>query len=152
MAQTEEIHILIIFACETGEVEQLALAAAVGAVQARANIRLRRMADPVAAFNSVTARMNQDYVAPSAADTAWAHGLVVAIDGGLTQMQAHLVALGGMAGKPAVSLTAGSAEGRLPDLEFLSDNGGAKVRDRDWARLLGRKVAETVRARKGSSQ
>jgi hypothetical protein len=151
MAQTEEIHILIIFACQTGEVEQLALAAAVGAVQARANIRLRRMADPAAAASPITARMNQDYVAPRAADTAWAHGLVVAIDGRLTQMQAHLVALGGLAGKPAVSLTQGSAKEGLQELDFLSDNRGANVRDRDQARMLGRKVVETVRARKGSS-
>jgi hypothetical protein len=148
MAQTEEIHILIIFACQTGEVEQLALAAAVGAVQARANIRLRRMADPAAAASPITARMNQDYVAPRAADTAWAHGLVVAIDAyWLPQLQA----LGGLAGKPAVSLTQGSAKEGLQELDFLSDNRGANVRNRDEARMLGRKVVETVRARKGSS-
>ena len=68
-----EIHILVIFACETGAVEQLALAAAVGAVQARAehpstsHVQIR--ARPV---TPVPARLDQDYVAPREADTAWA--------------------------------------------------------------------------------
>jgi hypothetical protein len=149
MPQTEEIHILIVFSCETGEVEGLALAAAVGAVQARAIIRLRRMADPAAVSNPITAHLDRDYVAPRAADTAWAHGLVVAIDGdSLDQLRA----LGGLAGKPAVSLTGGSAKQGLHELEFLSDSGEALVHNRDQARMLGRQVAETVRGRNGSIQ
>jgi hypothetical protein len=149
MGLTEEIHILVIFSCENGEVEQLALAAAVGAVQARATIRLRRMVNPAGSPNATTERMDQDYVAPRATDTAWAHGLVLAVAGHyLPQLQA----LGGLAGKPAVSLAQGSAKGGLQEVEFLSDSEEVQVGDRDLARLLGRRVAETVRAQKGSSQ
>lgn len=149
MGLTEEIHILVIFSCESGEVEQLALAAAVGAVQARASIRLRRMVDPAGLPTFATERMDQDYVAPRPADTAWADGFVLALaDQYLPQLQAF----GGLAGKPAVSLIAGSVKAVLKEIEFLSDHERAQVGDRDSARLHGRQVAETVRARRGSIQ
>ena len=150
---TAEIHILVIFSCENGEVERLALAAAVGAVQARAFIRLRRFVGATASPNAITERMDQDYVAPRPADTAWADGLVLAIaDHYLPQLQA----LGGLAGKPAVSLAQGNTSGGLKEAELLSDrvlskDEGVEVDERDRARLVGRQLAETARARKGSS-
>jgi hypothetical protein len=149
MALTEEIHILVIFTCDNGEVEQLALAAAVGAVQARASIRLRRMTDPAHSPNVTTERMDRDYVAPRAADTAWADGLVLAV---ANPFLAQLQALGGLAGKPAVCLTADSAKKGLQEIELLSDSELTQVVDRERARLFGRQVAETVRARRGSRQ
>lgn len=136
MGPTPEIHILVLFSCWTGEVEQLALAAAVGAVQARALIRLRRMADPTDSPND---RLSRDYVAPRAADTAWADGFVMAVFG---HDLPHIHALGGREGKPEVWLR---------ERDVLSDSEGGRV-DRNGARLLGRQVAETARTRKGSTQ
>jgi hypothetical protein len=136
MGPTPEIHILVIFSCRTGEVEQLALAAAVGAVQARALIRLRRVTDP---DDSPDDRLSRDYVAPRAGDTAWADGFVMAVSG---HHLSHVHALGGYEGKPEVW---------LQDRTVLSDSQGGYV-DRDGARLLGRQVAETARTRKGSTQ
>ena len=44
------INVLVIFSCRSGSTEKLALAAAVGAVQARANIRLRLLPDTAGEF------------------------------------------------------------------------------------------------------
>ena len=135
MGSNPEVHILVVFSCRTGEVEQLALAAAVGAVQERALIRLRRMADPTDSPND---RMSRDYVAPRAADTAWADGFVMAVSG---HDLPHIHALGGQEGKPQVW---------LQERDVLSDSEGARV-DRNGARLLGGQVTETARTRKGST-
>jgi hypothetical protein len=143
MNPAKEIHILVIFSCHTGEVEQLALAAAVGAVQVRASIRLRRIVDPAISPNPSTERMDQDYVAPRPADTAWADGFVLAIP---SRFSSQIEALGGLAGKPAVSLGE-----TLQNLDGLSDREGGAV-DREGARSLGQRVAETARARKESPQ
>ena len=40
------VNVLVIFYSRSGATETLALAAAVGAVQARGSIRLRRLSDP----------------------------------------------------------------------------------------------------------
>lgn len=153
MVLREEIHILVIFACENGDVEQLALASAVGAVQARASIRLRRLTDPArspnARSNAAAERMDQDYVPPRATDVAWADGLVLAV---ADPYNSQLQALGALAGKPAVSLIEGSVKAGLKEGELFSDSDMGQGRDRDRARLLGRQVAETARARKRSTQ
>ena len=150
MSASEDVHILVIFSCETGAVEQLALAAAVGAVQARASIRLRRMVDPAGAHNVHTERMDQDYVAPREADIAWADGLVLAVH---ESFFPQIEALGNLSGRPVGSLTKGDLEirGELREMNVLSDRNNGPV-DRDGARLVGRGVAETVRVRRGSSQ
>ena len=70
-------EILIIFYCRTGSAERLALAAAVGAVQARANIRLRRLRDTSAETGSEDlARMCKEYVPPTEADVLRADAIV----------------------------------------------------------------------------
>ena len=76
-----ELHVLVIFSCENGSVERLALQAAVGAVQARASIRLRRLTPEGVPQNQESQRMQQDYIAPRAVDLDWADGVVVAIRG-----------------------------------------------------------------------
>ena len=68
MSPTE---VLITFYCRTGDTELLALAAAVGAVQARANIRLRRLPDSIPVTpdsNNALTRMCKEYVPPTEAD------------------------------------------------------------------------------------
>ncbi len=74
-----ELHILVVFACEDGRVERLALQAAVGAVQARALIRLRRLTPAGPPQNEEARRMEQDYIAPRPQDFEWAHGVICAV-------------------------------------------------------------------------
>ena len=68
-----DINVLVVFYSRYGNAERIALAAGVGAIQARANIRLRRVADhadaktidATPAWRQNLDRMNRDYVAPS---------------------------------------------------------------------------------------
>jgi hypothetical protein len=80
------VNVLVVFYSRFGRAEQLALAAGVGAIQAKGNIRLRRLADladakTIAASVEWTenlARMNRDYVTPRPADIEWADVVVLA--------------------------------------------------------------------------
>src|SRR5262249_54930953 len=71
-------HVLVVFYSRCGTTEKLALAAAVGAVQARANIRLRRLLDvrAIAECGEEVARVKKEYVAPAEADVLWADAIV----------------------------------------------------------------------------
>jgi NAD(P)H dehydrogenase (quinone) len=80
-----DVNVLVVFYSKHGTTEKLALAAGLGAIQARANIRLRRVAD-LADRQTIEAspqwrdnvdRMNRDYVAPRPADPAWADVIVL---------------------------------------------------------------------------
>ena len=79
-------NVLVVFYSRTGVTETLALAAGVGAVQAKASIRLRRIPDladekTIAAHKSWVEnrdRMNKEYVTPTAADVAWADAILLA--------------------------------------------------------------------------
>jgi NAD(P)H dehydrogenase (quinone) len=78
------VNVLVIFSSLCGNTERLALAAAVGAVQARANIRMRRLPDSgenVPACKDDLARMRKEYVPPTAADTQWADAVIIGING-----------------------------------------------------------------------
>jgi multimeric flavodoxin WrbA len=75
------VNVLVIFHSCSGATEKLALAAGVGAVQARANIRMRRLPDNSAESNEALSRMRREYVAPTPADTAWADGVIIGING-----------------------------------------------------------------------
>ena|SRR5579862_396369 len=74
------MNVLVIFSSSTGTTEKLALAAAVGAVQARANIRLRRLPDESSGNGEDLIRMRREYVPPKAADTAWADAVIIAMN------------------------------------------------------------------------
>ncbi len=71
-------HVLVVFYSRCGTTEKLALAAAVGAVQARADIRLRRLTDvtEVAQCRDEIARMRKAYVAPAEGDVLWADAII----------------------------------------------------------------------------
>jgi hypothetical protein len=81
-----EVNVVVVFYSRYGTTEQLALAAGVGAVQAHANIRLRRLkdlADPEAIardprWTENLERMNRDYIAPREIDADWADVVLVA--------------------------------------------------------------------------
>jgi NAD(P)H dehydrogenase (quinone) len=80
------INALVVFYSRHGETERLALAAGVGAVQARANIRLRRLKDLADAatiandplWTENLQRMLPDYIAPRDIDADWADGILTA--------------------------------------------------------------------------
>jgi hypothetical protein len=74
------MNVLVIFSSSTGATEELALAAAVGAVQARANIRLRRLTDQDTGSGESVVRMRREYVPPTAADSVWADAIIIGIN------------------------------------------------------------------------
>jgi multimeric flavodoxin WrbA len=76
------INVLVIFYSCCGKTEKLALAAAVGAVQARANIRMRRLNDAgehIAECSEDLARMRKEYVPPTQTDTVWADAVIIGL-------------------------------------------------------------------------
>jgi hypothetical protein len=78
------VNVLVIFCSRHGSTEKLALAAAVGAVQARANIRLRRLAEPgeeSAEIGEALARMRKEYVPPTQVDVLWADAVIIGMNG-----------------------------------------------------------------------
>ena len=74
------INVLVIFDSCSGTTETLALAAGVGAVQARANIRLRRLPDNSPESNETLARMRREYVPPTPADVLWADAVIIGMN------------------------------------------------------------------------
>ena len=70
-------RVLVVFYSRCGSTEKLALAAAVQAVQKRANIRLRRLPDVGESpeCKEETARMQKEYVPPAEADIVWADSI-----------------------------------------------------------------------------
>ncbi len=74
------MNVLVIFSSCTGATEALALAAAVGAVQARANIRLRRLPDQSSENGDDLIRMRREYVPPAQRDTVWADAVLIAMN------------------------------------------------------------------------
>src|SRR5262245_4168881 len=113
------MNVLVVFYSRDGETEHLALTIGVGAIQARANIRLRRL--PPRSDTQLAAltraqrenfeRMARDYVAPRPADPLWADAVIVAQSrhGGndLEEYIEGLPKLGAMAGKIGASVALG---------------------------------------------
>ena len=98
-------NILVTFWSRTGKTEKLALGAALGAVQAKAKIRLRWLREGVedAELDSIPEwrvnreRMGKEYIEPREDDFAWADGMVIAIPASLspaaTELKRYLHAL-----------------------------------------------------------
>jgi NAD(P)H dehydrogenase (quinone) len=123
-----EVNVLIVFYSRYGTAEKLALAAGVGAIQTRANIRLRRVADLAdrqtieadPAWKQNLDRMNMDYVVPRPADPTWADVIVLATPADssreLEEYVGSLRVLGSMAGKIAAPLSPGNSESALKSI------------------------------------
>jgi hypothetical protein len=129
------VKVLVVFYSRYGETEKAALAAGVGAIQGRAFIRLRRLADLAdeetiardAQWAAERERMNRDYVAPRLGDAEWADVIVVASPKDKPEeMESYLAALASLSAKVAA----------LPD--FAPDS----------ARAYGKQVTEAVRQRR----
>jgi NAD(P)H dehydrogenase (quinone) len=153
----QDVNVVVVFHSRSGSTEQLALAAAVGAVQGRANIRLRRLPD-VADEAAIAGdpqwkehheRMNREYVAPRETDAAWADAIVIGIAAGAGDIAP---AFGSYAGKIGAVFADGSGSHALraamdrAGLIVLPDEHGSDAITA--ARLLGRRVAEAARREK----
>lgn len=172
-AATSQPIVLVTFYSRCGTTETLALSAAVGAVQARGLIRLRRLPDLDRAATlaghadcrDTLTRMYKEYVAPAEADVLAADAIIVAAPDGFSAtsaewqdylgMLARLAAAGRLAGKVAAVIDTGDAEAvasfqsTLLTLGFSAPpptaHGTTAV---DRATELGRQVADTARALK----
>ena len=91
--------VMVVFYSRRGQTEKLALAAGVGAIQARANIRLRRLADLASAeaiaadaeWSENLARMKKEYIAPREIDAQWANvGILAAPKDCSAEMERYL--------------------------------------------------------------
>jgi hypothetical protein len=168
----QDVNVVIVFCSRKGAVERLALAAAVGAVQGRANIRLRWLresaddatiaSDPE--WKENRERMIREYVTPRETDASWADAVIVGIPErvGLRspELKDYLDSLAALAsqGKLAArvglgfcSSPAGSAEAlcsALSKLGLISSGSAPVMQSTEDARLLGRQIAETARAKK----
>src|SRR5579863_4440127 len=165
----QDINALVTFSSRTGLTERLALAAALGAVQARAFIRLRwlpetvddQIVDGVTGWRENRARMAREYIAPREIDFLWADVLMIGMPArdaeSSPEMNTYLAALdairssGKLHGKVATAFTAGTA-GLISlssvftglDLVLVPPelaNGNVV----ESARLHGRKVTEAAR-------
>jgi hypothetical protein len=97
-----DVNVLVVFYSRYGKTEKVATAAGVGAIQAQANIRLRRLqdlTDPArieqdAEWKATLDRMKVDYIAPREADTQWADVVLVAsAPDARTEMSNYLASL-----------------------------------------------------------
>lgn len=128
------VNALVVFYSRHGETERLALAAGVGAVQARANIRLRRLKDIADAATIASdpiwtenlKRMLPDYIAPREIDADWADVILTAsCPASPAEMEEYLKCL-----KPGVAT--------VP----IRDNPPDRIAS---ARAQGRQAVETAR-------
>ena len=140
----QDVNVVVVFYSRMGSTEQLALAAAVGAVQCRANIRLRRLPQG-----------NEEYVAPREADATWADAIMVGIPSGSADLSPEFVRYFeslNAAGKIGASFTEGPGRDTLEatmrgaGLIIVTETRGPDALTS--ARLLGRRVADAARSRK----
>ena len=173
----QDVNVVVVFHSRTGTTERLALTAAVGAVQGRANIRLRRLPDPadealiegVPGWKESRARMDMEYVAPRDADAEWADAILVGFADGVVEIADSAGALPADAERYFDSLAALRAQGKLEGKIGASFAQGLAIPPLyaamcraglitvppmpgpdtlDAARLQGRKVADMARSRR----
>jgi len=93
MTPMTPVHVLLVFQSRTGRTEKLTLAAAVGAVQARADIRLRRLTsvrEESGEHDETLDRMLREYVPPTVADARWADAVIIAANGKIAGLSVDL--------------------------------------------------------------
>jgi NAD(P)H dehydrogenase (quinone) len=168
----QDVNVVVVFYSRTGSTERLALAAAVGAVQGRALIRLRRLPDSAdeAAIESDPewkrnlVRMNKEFIAPREADAIWADAIIMGTPAGADALSTEferyfesldlLRAQGKLEGKIGAVFTQGSSAGALH--QAISGLGLKTVpvithlNTQEGARLQGRAVAEAARSQRSA--
>jgi hypothetical protein len=99
-----EVNAVVIFYSRDGHTESLALAAGVGAIQARATVRLRKILEIGDAQTT-----ESEYIAPRQIDRDWADILVLAIPSDAPdEINRYLGSLKGLSGKIAAPFTSRS--------------------------------------------
>ena len=155
----QDVNVLVVFQSRFGSTEQLALAAAVGAVQGRANIRLRRLPE------GVDEATDTEYIAPRESDALWADAILVGMPAGPCSLSTgferycdSLKALrdrGKLQAKIGASFTHGfAADALIAAMHRAGLTTVPETIDPDAlkaARLQGRQVAEAARALKAPS-
>jgi type IV secretory pathway protease TraF len=140
--------VLIIFYCQSGDTEQLALSAAVGAVQSRALIRLRRLPDMgLTSETQALLRMRKEYVPPTEKDILAADALIIVAPPNSTnsdlQWRPYLELIRRLPLTNKVAACIGL------DINSLKESGIITVTNPSADALtLGRAVADAARARK----
>jgi hypothetical protein len=136
------VNVMVVFYSRYGETERLALAAGLGAVQARANLRLRRLQDLADAatierdphWSESLERMLADYIPPREIDADWADVILVASSPhSPAETEQYMKGL------------------RIGDSKFVhvTDNPTDRLTS---AQAQGKKAVETMRQRKASSE
>ena len=100
-AAAVQVNVMVVFYSRYGATEKLALAGGLGAIQARGNLRLRRLADLAdpkqiagdAEWSTNLQRMSREYIAPRPIDLAWADVVMLAAPSPCEEMQAYLSAV-----------------------------------------------------------
>lgn len=165
----QDINTLVTFSSRTGATEKLALAAALGAVQARSFIRLRwlrenvddRTIDRAAEWRQNRDRMAREYIAPREIDFLWADVLMIGMPArdGVSSPEwktyldglAPLQTAAKLRGKVATAFTADPALVSLCsvfdglDLMLVPPDAAAGANALESARLHGRRVTEVAR-------
>jgi hypothetical protein len=143
--------VLITFSCQSGETEQLALAAAVGAVQGRALIRLRRLPDMgLVSDSEALLRMRKEYIPPAEKDILGADALIVVAppnSADSLQWRPYLELLRRLADRGILATKCAATIGI--DNKFFNDLGMVTVRNSSGeAMAMGRAVADAARLQK----
>lgn len=166
--QPADVNVLVVFYSRYGKAEKLALEAGVGAIQANANIRLRRLEGPAdrttieadSAWKENLDRMTKDYIVPRPDDPVWADVVILATPAdsaaAVETYLATLRAIGSMDGKIAASLAPGDSESALRPVHAAAARAGlivvpARVDSGDAvasARAYGQRVTRMARALK----
>jgi hypothetical protein len=161
----QDVNVLVVFYSRYGATERLALAAAVGAVQGRANIRLRRLEDSSEAsvdWQEQRDRMNKEYVSPRDSDLEWADGILLGIPRNTEalplEMERYFQSLGegklvGKLAGPFVTEAWAPALCVALSAKFVDLLAGPSEADAlTAARMQGRRIAEAARTRKARSR
>jgi NAD(P)H dehydrogenase (quinone) len=167
-----DVNVLIVFYSRYGNAERIALAAGVGAIQARANIRLRRVADradaktidATPAWRENLDRMNRDYVVPRPTDPPWADVIVLATPSDscaeIESFCTWLPSVAPMTGKIAAPLAPADEESALRPIYAAAACAGlfvipGKIHTSDpisAAREYGQRVTEMARSLKQAAR
>ncbi|HTD45372.1 MAG TPA: hypothetical protein VK687_14385 [Bryobacteraceae bacterium] len=141
VVDTAGVNAVVIFYSRYGQTESMALAAGVGAIQARANVRLRKVPE-IADSQTIESdtewkqnfdRMSQEYIAPREIDLDWADLLVLAIPSDAPdEMNRYLGSLKNLTGKIAApfasrSITHGEKDASLRALYAAAAQAGLMV-------------------------
>jgi hypothetical protein len=155
--------VLVTFYSRCGSTEKLALAAAVGAVQERALIRLRRVpdADPAKTIEQFSqcretlVRMRKEYVAPGEADVLGADAIIIGVSEGTGPSSGEwrpyfdlllkLHSEGKLSGKTAVAMGTESAVEAFSAAMLQLGFAVAPVTGVERATAEGRRIAAAAR-------